>query len=333
MKRIHYFSYFIFLLVVSCQQSTEPSLTAFAGIEMTIPYKILIGKNLSQAEEAIVKGIITDTFAEINAIHNKWNPESEISSLNKLPANQKIPISEGLITLLSLVDYLYHITGGRFDPTIEPLQRLWKQALSQGRKPTCQELEAIRTCIGWHKIHLENGLFWKDADATSLDLSGIAKGLLVDLMVEKLQHANFEDIYVEWGGEIRTHGQHPTKRPWSIFISHLGNSNPLQAIAIVPLNNEAIATSGDYEQYWEILDENGEVKRYFHVMNPHTLEPLEANEKTIASASIVAPSCTFADGLATAALFFEDKESASTWLKKSTLNIKGLRYWLVDRSD
>ncbi|MGK5595355.1 MAG: FAD:protein FMN transferase [Parachlamydiaceae bacterium] len=332
MKAIVYLPYLIFLLIISCQQSQEPSITAFTGVEMTIPYKILIGKNLNQVEEETVKEIIKNTFAEINDIHNKWNPESEVAQLNRLSANQTIPISEELAVLLSIADYLYNITGGHFDPTIEPLQQLWKQALSEGRKPTSQEVSAIKDSLGWNKIHFENGLFWKENDATSIDLSGIAKGLLVDHIVEKLQQANFDSIYVEWGGEIKTQGQHPHQRPWSIFISHLGNTNPLQAIAVVPLQNEAIATSGDYEQYWEILNENGEVKRYFHIINPHTLEPLEASDKSIASASIVAPSCTIADGLATATLFFEDKESASNWLKKSSMNIKGLRYWLLDRS-
>ena len=139
----------------------------------------------------------------------------------------------------------------QFDPTIEPIQQLWKNRLNEAREPGPDEIAALLPATGWNKIHIEKGLFWKDHDGCSLDLGGIAKGYCVDLLVEQLNAAGYPDVFVEWGGEIRASGRHPDKRPWNIFISRLGNSNPSLAIATIALRDQAIATSGDYMQFWK----------------------------------------------------------------------------------
>lgn len=321
---------FILLLLACCQSNPKVPLTSISGNEMTIDYTIKIGKLLTDEEVHEIQKIIAVAFQEVNDTHNKWNPNSELSQLNQLPAFEKVPISKELYSLLQLADRLNVLSMGRFDPTIEPLQQLWKGALVKGHPPTEDEIERIKPAIGWANVHFDEHTFWKEHSLTSLDLCGIAKGHLVDIIIERLEMAGYKDVFVEWGGEIRANGKHPSSRPWTIFISQFGDSDPRRAIAIIALTNESIATSGDYAQFWECQTADG-IKRYFHVMNPLTLSPLEMDEKNIASASVIAPSCALADGLATSALFFDDEKKANDWLTEIKQEFPNIKYWVKSR--
>lgn len=263
----------LLILLFGCQKK-EPA--RLAGNVMTIDYHILIGDpcDLKEAEK-----IVLSCFNEVNQIFNKWNPASELSRLNQLPSYTPTPISDQLHYLLTLTDQVYRLSEGRFDPTMNLLE----------------------TPTGWEKIHFKNGLFWKEHSAIALDLSGIAKGHAIDLILERLRdQLHINNLFVEWGGEIRAIGNHPEGRPWTISIRYCAKDLPLQ--------NCAIATSGNYLQQWS---KNGEL--YTHIIDPRTKKPLRVHPDSIASASVLAPSCALADGLATAAMIFPSLEEAHQW--------------------
>lgn len=296
---------------------------------MTMQYQVTVAALPSQQEK--IQEIIATTFQEIDSIYNMWNPNSELSQINQAPGNISLPLSEKLEKLFLLTDVVVKITDGRFDPTIEPIQALWKKHLSQGKKPPATELQALHPSIGWHRIQLSKGHLIKSTDATSFDFGGIAKGLGVDLIVENLNQAGFKDAFVSWGGEIRASGNHPEGRPWRIFISQLEDENPEHAIAYLDLKDQAIATSGDYLQFWTIEKEGQQVS-YFHIIDPNTLEPLQVKENSIASASVVAPTCAVADGLATAAMMFETVYEAEQWAETLKKENPELSFWIVVRN-
>lgn len=299
---------------------------------MTINYRITIGSLLEKKEEAFVKQIITETFREVDTVYNKWNPHSELSLLNNLGAGEKVALSEKLTHLLLITDRIVKLTEGKFDPTIEPLQKVWKSALNAGKTPSEEALKPILDSVGWDKIHLSEGLFWKDHARTSLDLSGIAKGYGIDLLAERLKKAGFDDLYIEWGGEIRTFGAHPEERPWRVFISRLGDQTLENAVALIELNNQALATSGDYLQNWTVHrpGTSGFI-HYTHIFDPKTKAPLEMTYHSIASSSVLANSCAEADGLATAAMCFNTVKEASTWAEKLREKQPELKFWILSR--
>ncbi len=267
---------------------------------MTIPYCVQIAQPSPLAEN-----IISSTFAEINAIYNNWNPHSEISKLNTLKAFEKQQLSPELYSFLQFTNSIVRLTEGRFDPTVASLHQLWKKSLKENHLPSEIELQNLSPAIGWDKIHLEEGHFWKEQDATTLDLCGIAKGYAVDLITERLQAAGLRDIYVEWGGEIRTSGNHPDNRPWKIGI-----------IGLIPLElkNEAIATSGSYIQQWTI-----DSITYTHIIDPRTQKPL--NNAPITSATVIAPTCAEADALATAFMLFPTCAEAQSWAQNHGISL------------
>lgn len=326
---MRFFPLFLFLLTASCQQTEKKGVTSFSGEAMTINYRILIGKYLNPLEEQKIKCIIEKSFAEVDQIYNKWNDQSEISYLNKLEGFQEKSLSPKLYKLLKLTDLIHNISKKFFDPTIEPFQKLWKRKLSQNQIPSEEMINSLKPAVSWDKIHFNQQIFWKEHHLTELDLSGIAKGYLVDLIVERLILAGFRNIYVEWGGEIRVFGKHPESRPWKVFISQLGDSDPNHAIDIVPLENMAIATSGDYEQYYKINNSEEKSSIFFHLIDPQTGKFLEKSKGSISSASVTAPTCAIADGLATALLLAGSKEAAYDLGFRLMLFIPNFQFWII----
>mmetsp|Transcript_8536 Transcript_8536/g.19106 ORF Transcript_8536/g.19106 Transcript_8536/m.19106 type:complete len:1257 (+) Transcript_8536:92-3862(+) len=184
----------------------------------------------------------------------------------------------------------------------------------------------------------------KHVDAR-LDLSGIAKGWAVDKIADALP----SPCYVEWGGDIKVRGKHPSGRPWFVAVpepptllalrrrvaqaKRAGQVGPVftladehrkeeeedepkgkerEYLAILELKDgEAVATSGDYEK---VIERDG--KLYSHVINPQLGRLLELNETTLAQAVVVAKSCMVADALATAAISKEDPPEARSMLDR-----------------
>lgn len=331
--RLHFSILFVLFLLNGCQPSpstTQP--TYFTQNVMTIDYHIIVGDPLTPTKKQQIQKVLDASFQEINAIYNKWNPHSELSRLNALPANTPYSLSSQLNQFLQRLDSLVQLSEGRFDPTIEPLQQLWKARLEQGRCPSLQEIEDLKPCIGWHTIHIANGIFYKEHERTQLDLGGIAKGFCVDLLIDRLHQIGLNHLYVEWGGEIRTLGSHPSKRPWHVYISRLANPDPSQALAHIDLIDRALATSGDYFQYWKITTEQGEEKIYCHIFNPLTLAPLEVKAGSVASASLLALDCMTADALAKVLMLFDSAEEAQTWIENLQVQFPDLACWIATRS-
>lgn len=330
-------AFFIFLtltglfFLVYRFESISKTPARFSAEKMTIDYDILIGDPLTSNQMHAIQTIIDQTFAEVDSIYNKWNPHSEVSYLNRLPAYQPVKISSALLRLLKQVDKFVWLSEGRFDPTIEPLAQLWKEKLNEGLIPSQEDLNDIKPCIGWNRIHLENDLFYKDDSRVQIDLGGIAKGLCVDLLVERLNQAGFQHVFVEWGGDIRASGQHPEGRSWNVYIRRFEDPRPSQAIAYLALKDQALATSGNYFQYWTITDHQGQEHVYGHIFNPLTLQPLEVKSDHIESASLLAPDCLTADSLAKILLFFDSTEELENWLDKLKAEVPNLSYWIAKR--
>jgi len=314
---------FFSLFLLACEKPPSEALYEFTGNAMTMNYRILIGHPLSLSEQNFVQGAISHVFDDVDAVYNKWNPASELSHLNRLPAEERVRLSPSLEKFFLETQEVVHLTEGKFDPTIETIQQIWRNAFDKNQLPTQDSIAKAHAATGWKLIHFSDHYFWKDSNQTQLDLGGIAKGLAVDLLVEKLK-TRFANVFVEWGGEIRTCGEHPDHRPWKIFVSHFGSHDPAKALATIEMHNEAIATSGDYLQNWTI-----DQVTYSHIIDPKTGKPLIALPSRISSASVRAPTCVLADGLATAAMLFEDLPHAKTWAQELERINPALAFWLV----
>lgn len=294
----------LILLLTSCRTPTTP--TELKGVAMGMDYSILIGEPLSPAKRAQVQSVIETLFDEINTTYNNWNPDSEVSQLNALPAHQQILLSPPLYAFLERVGSWVERSHGLFDPTVAPLQRLWRERLLARRVPSEEELEALRPAVGWGRIHLEEGRFWKEDDRTSLDLGGVAKGYAVDLLTERLQALGLHHLFVNWSGEVRTSDGHPAGRPWRIAIQAPVPGAPPTPITTIEMESGALATSGNYHQAWP-TDQG----LYTHICNPLTLSALAVKHGGVASTTVQAESCFVADLLATALMICDNCDDAA----------------------
>ena len=176
----------LLMFTVSCHSEKKANTEHFRGVVMTIPYHITIGQPLSKADIQKVRQIIEMTFEEVNLLYNKWNPNSELSRINQTEAFREIPLSPELFQVLLQVDQMVALSEKRFDPTIEPVQQLWKQSLENGQIPFDEALNAELAYVGWEKFHFTNAVIWKEYSESSLDLGGIAKGFAIDLIAQRL---------------------------------------------------------------------------------------------------------------------------------------------------
>ena len=108
------------LLCTACREPAKPAATLFSGSAMTIDWQIQVGDPVSHRQK--IEELINRTFQEINEIYNRWNPQSELSRLNQLKAHQTQEISPELAHFLAVTHEFVQLSGGYFDPTVEPLQ-------------------------------------------------------------------------------------------------------------------------------------------------------------------------------------------------------------------
>lgn len=319
--------FFFSLLFFSCTQQSidNKQIVKIEGVAFGISYELQLSSSVNEPIFEKAKEAIEKTFAEVDRHFNKWNPDSELSKLNRAEAGPSA-ISSELYAFLQRVESLVKLTEGRFDPTVETLQRVWRPALEEGRCPSKEELASSEHAAGWASIQLKEGFCHKRYSQTALDLGGVAKGFAVDLIVERVSELGLNGVYFEWGGEVACRGRHPSGRPWRIFISRLGDSDPSHAIDILNLADEGVATSGDYLQKWHTAE--GEL---CHIFSLYDKRPLKIEQSSIASATVLASSCCDADALATAMMTFASAQEAEDWVKKLQSQRGDLAVWLVTR--
>lgn len=246
------------------------------------------------------------TLGKVDTAMSTWRDDSELSRFNALPDQSDwASVSAPLHTVLSEALAVSRLTDGAFDITIGPLVNLWgfgPQARPDrllDRVPDKARLASLLDSTGYQHIELRDqppGI--RSSAPQTLDLSAIAKGFGVDEVARYLTAEGIRGFLVEIGGEVNVGGRKPDGSSWRLAIETPGNAAK-QVNRIVVLNgaldntpsSRALATSGDYRNYYEF---NGQ--RYSHTLDPQTGKPIDHN---LASVTVIADSCMRADALAT----------------------------------
>ncbi|MDA8140479.1 MAG: FAD:protein FMN transferase [Desulfobacteraceae bacterium] len=240
---------------------------------------------------------VDECLEQVNQSMSTFRPESEISRFNALnKAGQPFAVSTGFLEVMRVAQEIYRQTDGAWDGTVNPLVNLWgfgKKGPLQ-KVPAQTDIDTALGQVGFDRIQIDpkGYLIKKHADVT-VDLASIAKGWGVDQVAAVLKGLGFTDYLVEIGGEVYAAGLRPDGTPWRVGINRPQADAPAEAVyKVVPLSNRAMATSGDYRNFYKV-----EEKIYSHIIDPRTGYPIQNG---VVSASVVAPDCTQADGLATA---------------------------------
>jgi thiamine biosynthesis lipoprotein len=265
---------------------------------MGTTYQVKIAQAaISQSELQTLRAKVDFALTRVNRQMSTYDPGSEISRFNKFEDTTKFEVSTDFIKVVKKALMVYESSEKAFDITVAPLVNLWGFGIKGQRitPPSKKEILSILKNIGSSHLMTEgdNGLK-KSLPELQLDLNAIAKGYGVDIVAQILNNERFENFMVEIGGEVYAQGEKAGGDLWKIGIdTPTLASLPGQNIQVIlSLKNVAVATSGDYRNYFEY-----DGKIFSHTINPKSGYPVTHN---LASATVVAENCMEADALATA---------------------------------
>ena len=296
------------ILIAAAGISLVTALYFFAGrarrVESDSGHRLVMGTFARvvavAADSEIADNAIEAALAEIENVDklmSDYKSDSEISRVNRDGFTRAVAVSEPTYEVLKRSIEFSKLTGGAFDITVGPLVDLWRSAKKKSAVPGEEELAAAKAKVGFEKLILdENNRTAKFAvEGMRLDLGAIGKGYAVDKAIEAAQRAGALGAMVDLGGHIRCFGKPPKgKSKWSIGLQNPKvnkNTDESDLLLVLKLDNAAVATSGDYQQFVLI-----EGRRYSHIINRQTGTGAEG----LSSVTIIADSATDADALATA---------------------------------
>lgn len=286
-------SLFSVLLLPACSKQPAEHFK-LSGTTMGTSYHVTVLASKQQYPPEILQAQIDSVLEQINQQMSTYIPESELSMLNRVPNSLPFEVHPALFELLLQSMELSWLSAGAFDATVGPLVQLWGFGPNAGddRVPAQDDIEAAMQRVGYQYLVLDMlATTVQKVRPVSVDLSAIAKGYGVDKVAELLSQRGIEHFMVEIGGELYLSGNNPAGKPWRIAIEQPGQAIG-QVHRAVSVSNAAMATSGDYRNYFEI-----DGQRYAHTIDPRTGWPVTHD---LVSVTVIAASSAYADGLATA---------------------------------
>jgi len=296
----------------------------WTGLTMGTTYQVKITHQpLAAKEVTAIKQKVDSTLVEVNRQMSTYDPQSEISKFNDFRDTVAFPVSKEFYTVVKKAIAVSRLSGQAFDITVGPLVDLWGFGKKGSRQspPAEEEIRSLMDRIGIENLQTVDGnALKKKIPALNIDLSAIAKGYGVDAVAARLEEAGFENYMIEIGGEVRTRGLNDSGEAWKIGIDSPGLSSlPGEDIRmILALQDVAVATSGDYRNYFEY-----DGKIFSHTIDPSTGKPVDHD---LASTTVVAKNCMEADALATA-LMVMGKDKGLTFIE----SIKGVEALFITR--
>lgn len=279
--------------IVACKN--EPASLPYIKLDgetMGTYYRITYSDANARNFQAEIEQLLQDFNNEVST----YIPTSTISQFNQSDATFSIADKAYFQGNLKKSREVYEQSAGAFDPTVMPLVNYWGFGYTP-KSPVTRvdsvKIDSLRAFVGMEKVTLENGYLTKTESGVQLDFSAVAKGYAIDEIVKMLHKKGVKNYLIDIGGEARAKGINMQGNTWTIGINVPDENAGFSDIqAIVMLENLAIATSGNYRNYYEVGG-----NKYGHEINPKTGFPERTN---LLSASVFASDCATADAWATA---------------------------------
>lgn len=257
------------------------------GTFYKIKYEAKDGRSLAEHYKRL--------FLEVDSSLSTFNKESIISRFNS--GEDSVLVDSHFRNVFEKGAAVSEISGGAFDMTVAQVVNAWGFGFSKRDDVSDELIDSLMRHVGYGKVRLVNGLLVRDEAGVMLDASAIAKGYSVDVVARCLDSLGVENYMVEIGGEISVKGVNHEGRPWGIGVTNPVDDSTMmrtELYDVVYLQDKAMATSGNYRQYYH---KGG--KKYSHTIDPRSGYPVEHN---LLSASVFADDCMTADALATACM-------------------------------
>lgn len=283
-------------LLTGCSSKSE--VIEISGSKMGTRYHVTV-----VADQPVPNDLhqrIDDLLSTVDNAMSTYKPDSELSHFNRLAVGEEMIISADFARVLEISQSVWRLSGGAFDPTVGPLVDLWGfgPTPSDNSAPSSEQVFDTLQTVGFQYVVLD-GLSLSKTRPVEIDLSAVAKGYAVDLVADLLEMLALPNYLVEVGGEIRVSGSNPSGDAWRIAIEQPQLVPSVDRV--IPIVDRAVATSGDYRNYFE-----QEGIRYSHIIDSRTGLPIRHN---LASVTVLSKSCAEADAWATALLVMGAEQS------------------------
>jgi len=257
---------------------------------------------------------IKNRLLSLNRQMSTYLDDSEISRFNNSRGTEWYTLSSDFAAVMKHATEISQLSDGAFDPGLESLIDLWGfgDQFSEQKIPPPETIETLLKSYKKPAFELQDRRLRKLDPSFELNLSAIAKGYAVDVLADIVAQSGYENYLIEIGGEVRARGTRPDGKIWKVAIQQPDNQAG-DINRIISLNNQSIATSGDYRNYFEV-----DGIRYSHVIDPSTGYPPDNN---IASVTVLAENCIHADALATA-LMVMGKERGLEFAQREELAVQ-----------
>ena len=295
------YSLLLLTIIISC---SKPEITQYSGETIGTTYSIKIVNGPQLDKRVALEIEIRNLFSELSMQMSTYIDSSEISRFNKATAAEPITATAPFLEVLNLAQQISVESGGAFDATVEPAVDLWGFG-KLGRRtspPSHEEVHNIKNYVGYQNISVSGSTVSKKNDKTELDFSAIAKGYYVDAAGNLLAEKGYNNYLVEIGGEVVVKGKNVNDNPWRIGVDRplIEPTVDRGFEAVLELTDLAVATSGDYRNYF-ISDDSV----FSHTIDPVTCRPIING---VASVTVIAPTCVLADAMATAIMVMGEKK-------------------------
>ncbi|CAH0532959.1 FAD:protein FMN transferase [Vibrio stylophorae] len=308
------------LVMQGCSQDKQVYHLTGSTMGTYYSIKVILPQD-SQLKPDFLLNEIDLRLERVNDQMSTYRKDSELSRFNQSRTDTPMTVSQDTAFVITEALRLNKLTSGALDVTMGPLVNLW--GFGPEARPETVPSKALiaerRKMTGTQFLHVVSPTqLVKTNPDLYVDLSSIAKGFGVDVIAEYFDDLGIKDYLVEIGGEVRTRGVNDAGVPWRIAIEKPVPGQPAVQ-QIVSISDHAIATSGDYRNYFE---ENG--RRYSHTIDPATAMPI--NHRLV-SVSVINQSCMTADGLATGLMVMGPEKGLALAEKE------GLAVYMIIKTD
>ncbi|ACJ27969.1 ApbE-like lipoprotein [Shewanella piezotolerans WP3] len=304
--------------ISGCGKPAE--IISLSGNTMGTTYHIKVVHSESLPDVQLLQAEIDLALEKVNDQMSTYRPNSELSLFNQMTRNAQMEVSPDTAKVIAEGIELYKITDGALDITLGPLVNLWGFGPDKRPTtvPTAEMIAEAKARTGIESLSLSGNKVSKQNPDLYVDLSSIAKGFGVDKVAALLDKYQPQGYLVEIGGEISLSGTKPDGSLWVIAIEQ-PSDKAIDAQQIISLKNMAMATSGDYRNYYE---EDGQ--RFSHLIDPRTGYPINHR---LASVTVLHEESMAADGYATAMMVLGTQASLEL------ANREHLAIMLIEKQD
>lgn len=257
----------------------------------------IVGSDSLSAEKNI--DTVIREIKRIEYLISDWIDTTQVSRVNQQAGVKPVKVDKELLELTKRAIHLSELTNGAFDISFAAMEKIWRFDGTMTTMPAPEDVKKARARVGYRNIIIDstNSTIFLRLKGMKIGFGALGEGYAADRCRELMMIKGVEAGIVNGSGDMNTWGKQPDGRSWNIGITDPFKKGEL--IAVVPLVNTAVVTSGSYEKFAEI---NG--IRYSHIINPATGYPATG----LTSVTVFGPSAELANGFSTSLMVMGRKK-------------------------